>query len=133
MSFFRYAAIIFLSLFFLAGCASHRSYETPESLATSYYNYIENKDTASLLNMHNTPLHNSNTQSADYEKFALLVNELRTQFNNKGGIKEIEITRVQYNDDKTIANLDITLHFNDGSLQEDKLAAHKTALGWKLA
>lgn len=133
MSFFRYVAVIFLSLFFIASCASHRSYQTPESLATSYYNYIENNDTASLLNMLNTPLHDNKIQSADSKKFSLIVNQLRTQFNNKGGIKEIEITRVQYNNDKTLADLDVTLHFNDGSLQQDKLTTHKTALGWKLA
>lgn len=132
MSFFRYAAIIFLSLLLIAGCASHQTYATPETLATSYYNCIENNDTTSLINMLSASTHESKIQSTNNEKLTLLISELHTQFNNKGGIKAIEFTHVQYNDDKTIADLNILLHFNDGSSQTDKIATHKTDSGWKL-
>ena len=118
-----------ITAFFITGCIGYVNQETPLKFASRFYqNMADNKADEVFamfdLSEEEAPLLQS--------KLILLVAEISKEINAQGGIERVEIIDQTAQDDGRKVNLDLLIHFGDGSSKNDHMQLIKTDTGWKI-
>mgnify|MGYP001348811139 FL=1 len=52
-----------------------------------------------------------------------------------GGVKDVSYSKTEYNEDKTRANIGVTIHYKreDAPVKTENIALRKTDKGWKVS
>lgn len=115
----------------LAACSSE---ESPEAIAKTFFTVIYSKDVDGLFKVILIPGGvGEDTQAWVREKMAIAMQGYYEEVMAKGGIADIDIVEVTYNEDQTRAEATADISFKDGSHpSSETVSLARTADGWKI-
>ncbi|MHC5224930.1 DUF4878 domain-containing protein [Ignatzschineria sp. LJL83] len=109
--------------------------KTPEAVATEFMEVFAKGDSKKLIDIiYISDADNNPEAKAMIEgKLEMMVGMAKAELDAKGGIKDIKVDSVEYNDDKSKASVYLIVTYKDGEVSgPDEVTTINTKDGWKV-
>ncbi|WP_051233875.1 DUF4878 domain-containing protein [Halomonas halocynthiae] len=119
-----------LAALLLAGCGGS---DSPQEVLTEFYETVADNDADKAIDYVSTSGLKESEMSMAKGKLQMIVGEFYGKAEDKGGLKNIEITDVTLSDDETQAQVKVVLTFGNGETMRSTDKLVKEDGDWKLS
>ena len=126
----KWFALIFVASFLVACSGAN----TPESVAERFIKAAYTQDLDTMMDLIDVPKDaDANAKNFVRGKFQMLLTERAKQAESLGGVKSIKAEKTTYNDDKTRADVSVTVTFKkDGETRTEHTRLIQSDGDWKI-
>ncbi|WP_407362056.1 DUF4878 domain-containing protein [Pseudomonas luteola] len=126
----KWFALIFVASFLVACSGAN----TPESVAEHFIKAAYTQDLDTMMDLIDVPKDaDANAKDFVRGKFQMLLTERAKQAESLGGVKSIKAEKTTYNDDKTRADVSVTVTFKkDGETRTEHTHLIQSDGDWKI-
>lgn len=116
------------ALFLLVGCG--QDLDTPEKLVSTLENIVIQENTKDIMRVIYLPDSISAERAAQVKES--LENNVRYEHQRLGGFQSMQLERITYNQDQSLATVDLLTGYKDGSTQVESGQLIKINGQWKI-